>query len=95
MHRQDITKLLLVIPDWPTQIRFLFLIGMLICEPFIIPLSISQLRKHEGDSPTMAGTRNNEIHGIRRYVALNYQAVYLIMNSWSKGFQKQCSPHIN
>ena len=34
---------LLVVPNWPTQIWFPFLMDMLISEPFIIPPSISQL----------------------------------------------------
>ena len=56
MHSQDITKDitryyidadkatgLLMVPNWPTQIWFLFLMDMLISEPFIIPPSINQL----------------------------------------------------
>ena len=34
---------LLVVPNWPTQIWFPFLLGVLISEPFIIPPSINQL----------------------------------------------------
>ena len=34
---------LLVLPNWPTQILFPFLMDMLITEPFIIPPSINQL----------------------------------------------------
>ena len=34
---------LLVVPNWPTQIWFPFLMDMLISEPFIIPPSINQL----------------------------------------------------
>ena len=33
---------LLVVPDWPTQICFPFLMDMLISEPFIIAPSINQ-----------------------------------------------------
>ena len=32
---------LLVVQNWPTQIWFPFLMDMLNCEPFIIPLSIN------------------------------------------------------
>ena len=39
----DKTTGLLVVPNWPTQIWFPFLMDMLISEPFIIPTSISQL----------------------------------------------------
>ena len=46
----------------------------------------------------MAQTRANGMYGIRkRYVDLNLSSnvVDLVMNSWSKGTQKQYSPHIN
>ena len=46
----------------------------------------------------MVGTRANGMYGIRkRYVDLNLSSnvVYLVMNSWSKGTQKQYSLHIN
>ena len=46
----------------------------------------------------MAQTRANGMYGIRkRYVDLNLSnnVVDLVMNSWSKGTQKQYSPHIN
>ena len=46
----------------------------------------------------MAETRANGMYGIRkRYVDLNLSSnvVELVMNSWSKGTQKQYSPHIN
>ena len=46
----------------------------------------------------MVQTRANGIYGIRkRYVDLNLSSnmVDLVMNSWSKGTQKQYSPHIN
>ena len=33
---------LLVVPNWPTEIWFPFLLDMLISEPFIIPPSINQ-----------------------------------------------------
>ena len=39
----DKTTGLLVVPNWPTQIWFPFLMDMLISEPFIIPPSINQL----------------------------------------------------
>ena len=35
---------LLVVPNWPAQIYFPFLMDMLISEPFIIPSSINQLK---------------------------------------------------
>ena len=46
----------------------------------------------------MAGTRANGMYGIRkRYVdlTLSSNVVELVTNSWSKGTQKQYSPHIN
>ena len=59
---------------------------------------IRTIKQHEGDSPTMAETRANEIYGIKkRYVDLNLSrnVVELIMAFWTKGTQKQYSPHIN
>ena len=50
----DKTTGLLVVPNWPAQIWFPFLMDMLISETFVIPPTISQTAKqHEGDSPTM------------------------------------------
>ena len=46
----------------------------------------------------MAQTRASGMYGIRkRYVDLNVSGnvVDLVINSWSKGTQKQYSPHIN
>ena len=46
----------------------------------------------------MAQTRADGMYGIRkRYIDLNLSSnvVDLVMNSWSKGTQKQYSPHIN
>ena len=60
--------------------------------------SIGTSKQHEIDSPTLAETRANGMYGIRkRYVDLNLSSnvVDLVMNSWSKGTQKQYSPRIN
>ena len=49
-------------------------------------------KQRKGDSPTMEQTRANGMYSIRkRYVDLNLSSnvVDLVMNSWSKGTQKQ------
>ena len=54
---------LLVVPNWPTQIWFPFLMDMLISEPFIIPPSINQLELPSNMKETHPLWRRLELMG--------------------------------
>ena len=54
---------LLVLPNWPTQILFPFLMDMLITEPFIIPPSINQLELPSNMKKTQPLWRRLELIG--------------------------------
>ena len=52
-----------MVPNWPTQIWFLFLMDMLISEPFIIPPSINQLELPSNVKETHPLWRRLELMG--------------------------------